>query len=348
MASKRFYGKTADGREAYLYRIENQKGSYAEISDFGAMLVSFAVPDKSGKPVDIVLGHDTLESVQNKGGFTGATIGRVINRIAKGELWIDTRKVQLETQWENMTFHGGAQSYARQLFTAEFDSGAEGETVRFYHRDRSDSGFPGSMDVFVAFTLTDDDTLILRYKAYPEADTHINISNHAYFNVAGQGNGTVRGHILEVDADFYLPGDKNGMATGEVYSVEGTAFDFRQPKPIGDALSSGDGQIALQRGLDHNFCIRHGGLRRAASVTDPQSGRTLTVYTDMPGVHVYTANNDPAGGGFKGGAVYGENAAVCFETQYYPNSPGNSQFPSCLFRAGSAYASETRFSVSSK
>jgi aldose 1-epimerase len=342
---RRVFGKTADGSTAYLYKLENKNGSYIEVSDFGAIFRSWVTPDRNGKSDDIVLGHETLESVREKGGWNGATIGRVINRIANGELWIDTDVVVLETQWENMTFHGGKDSYANQLFAADCYVSEAGETVELYHKDKNDSGFPGWMDVWTTFTLTDENEVIIRYKALPTKDTVINIGNHVYFNIGGHGSGTVSEQLLQVEADFYLPSDKNGMATGEIYKVDGTPFDLRSPKRIGDGLESDDPQILLQNGYDHNFCVRHAGYRRAAKLYDPKSGRVLTTYTDLPGVHVYTGNNDPEGSGYKGGATYARNSGICFETQYYPNSPANSQFPSAVFRAGEIYRSETRFSV---
>jgi aldose 1-epimerase len=341
----REFGKTPKGDAAYIYKLENKKGSYIEICNYGAVFRSWAVADRNGVLDDIVLGHETMESMIERGGWNGATIGRVINRIAKGELWIDTKVIRLETQWAGMTFHGGAESYATQLFSADMYRSGEGETVELYHKDKGDSGFPGWMDVWVAFTLTDEDEVAIRYKALPTEDTVINIGNHAYFNIGGHGSGSVKDQMLQVDADFYLPADENGMATGEIYKVDGTPFDLREPKRIGAGLESGDPQILLQRGYDHNFCVRRAGYRRAAKVYDPKSGRALTICTDLPGVHVYTGNNDPEGDGFKGNAAYVRNSGICFETQYYPNSPANSQFPSAVVRAGTVYASETRFAV---
>lgn len=329
-----------------MYRLQNSKGSYIEVSDYGAIFHAFCVADKDGVLGDIVLGHEKPEDIARLMGFNGATIGRCINRIADGALWIGDRKIQLETNFGGMTFHGGSENYGTQLFQAEMWRDGDGEHLSLYHKDRGESEFPGCVDVWIIFTLTETDAVEIVYKALPTEDTILNISNHVYFNLAGHGSGTAESQVVQIDADFYLPGDNQGMATGEVLSVEGTPFDLREPKPIGEGLASDHPQIVLQRGYDHNFCVRRTGYRKAARAYDCSSGRVLTVYTDMPGVHFYTGNNDMPGEGYKYGATYVKNSGYCFETQYFPNTPANAHFPNAIFPKNQLWTSKTTFQVS--
>jgi aldose 1-epimerase len=339
------YGTLPDGRPVLLYRLQNKTGTYAEIMNYGGIIRSLVFADKNGKPGDIVMGYETLEDQLSRRGWSSAIVGRCVNRIANGELPIGGKVYQLEKNAGNLTIHGGAGAYGKKLFAPRFWEDGEGEKLTLYHRDLGEGGFPGEVDFWVTYILTPANELKIKYKALPTEDTVLNFSSHCYFNLGGHDSGSAADHIVQLFADYYLPDNEEGLPTGEVCKVAGTVFDFNKPRKLREGLESDDKQIKQQRGYDHNFCLRGTGFRKAARVYEEKSGRCMTVFTDMPGVQLYTACNDPAGVSFKAGAEYHKYDAFCLETQYYPNAVQHSHFPSPVFPKDKVFYSETVFSL---
>jgi aldose 1-epimerase len=342
----RDYGVTPDGQKIYCYRLENKKGMYAEVTNLGGVIRALGFPDKEGRPGDIVMGHDSFENQMTKFGFTGALMGRVVNRIWGGEINIHGKVIQLEKNFGNMTFHGGKGMYAMKLFYPRAYEDAEGDKLELYYKDTGEGGFPGEVDVWVTFIVTPQNELKIRYRALPTEDTILNITHHAYFNLGGHGSGTIKDQILQMDADFFTPVNDDGVPSGEVRSVVGTAFDFRKGRPFREGIESTEEQIVKQHGYDMNLCLAGYGLRKVARAWDPKSGRVMTVSTDMPGVQLYTASNEREDTGFKEGATYHQYDAFCLETQYFPNGTAFSHFPSPVFPAKTLWTSETIFALS--
>jgi aldose 1-epimerase len=340
------YGLTREGQQIHLYRIENKSGMYAEISTLGGVIRALGFPDKNGKAGDIVMGHDSFENQMTKFGFTGALMGRVVNRIWGGEINVNGKVIQLEKNFGNMTFHGGKGMYAMKLFYARPYEDAEGDKVELYFKDTGEGGFPGEVDVWVTYVITPQNELKIKYRALPSEDTILNITHHVYFNLGGHASGTIKDQICQMDADFFTPVNKEGIPTGEVRSVEGTVFDFRKGRPFREGLESSEPQIVMQHGYDINLCLAGYGLRKVARVSDPKSGRVMTVLTDMPGVQLYTASNEREDSGFKEGATYHQYDAFCLETQYFPNGTAFSHFPYPVFPAKKLWTSETVFALS--
>jgi aldose 1-epimerase len=330
-----------------LYRLTNKSGAYAEICNLGGAIHSFVYTNKkTGKAYDIVMGADSLEDQLKKFGWNSSVMGRCVNRIGKGEIFIHGKKTQLELNFGNMVMHGGKGMYAMKLFQPRLWEDEEGQKLTLYHKDLGEGGFPGEVDVWITYVLTGDNELKLRYKCLPSEDTILNISSHVYLNVGGHDSGSVKDHYLQLNANYFTPVGEDGLPTGEILKVDGTVFDFRSPHKLREGLESNDTYIKLQGGYDINMCLAGGGLRRAGYTYDEKSGLKLTLSTDMPGLQIYTACNDPPGSGYKNGAVYEKYGAICLETQYYPNATAHSQFPQPVFPANKVFTSETIFGLS--
>jgi aldose 1-epimerase len=331
----------------YLYRLTNKTGTHVEICDLGGAIHSFVYTNKkTGKTYDIVMGTDSLEDQQKKFGWNGSIMGRCVNRIGKGELFIHGKKIQLEPNFGDMVIHGGKGMYAMQRFYPTPWEDEEGQKLTLYHQDLGEGGFPGQVDVWITYILTADNELKLRYKCLPSEDTILNITSHVYFNLGGHDSGSVKDHYLQLDADYFTPVGEDGLPTGEILKTAGTVFDFRSLRRFREGLESDDKYIRLQGGYDINMCLAGGGYRKVGYTYDEKSGLKLTLSTDMPGVQIYTACNDPPGSGYKNGAVYEKYGALCLETQYYPNATAHSQFPQPVFPANTVFHSETSFGLS--
>jgi len=335
------FGKLADGGEVFLYRIKGGGRVTAEILSYGATIHRLFAPDRDGKLADLVMGRDNLKEYMETPNCAGCFIGRVANRISGAQFNIGEKLYHTEKGSNGFTLHSGSANYARRNFSGKtFErDGIAGVTLSL--RDNGEGGFPGGMDVSVTYSLDANGNFRLFYEAMPEEDTPISFTNHVYFNLAGHGSGSVAKQILQIDADYYMPGLENGMPTGEILSVKGTAMDFNSPKTLGEGFASTEPQIRSIGGYDHNFCIRGRGMRRGGYAKDPLSGRCLEFFTDMPGVQLYTGvhmrDNFPG----KDGAVYQKLHSFCLETQNYTNAINWSQFPSMLYRAGVKFESET-------
>jgi aldose 1-epimerase len=343
--NSRRFGMTPSGEAVDLYTLTNSKGMEAAISTFGGVIVSLKVPDRNGTPGDVVLGFDNLEGYEKPGPYFGAIIGRYGNRIAQGKFTLDGVTYTLAKNNGENSLHGGRQGFDKRLWTASHATGQSLELT--YLSKDGEEGFPGDLSTTVTYTLTDNNELRIDYSATTDKDTVVNLTNHSYFNLAGQGEGDVLAHTVTIHADRFTPVDRTLIPTGELRSVEGTPFDFRQPHTIGERIDSADEQLALGGGYDHNFVINRTapGLVLAAKVLEPKTGRALEVLTTEPGVQFYTANTLAATG--KGGKAYGRRSAFCLETQHYPDSPNKPDFPSVVLKPGGHYQATTvyRFST---
>lgn len=334
-----------DGREVYLFTITNNNGVSAGIITRGATLQSFECPDKDGKMGDIIMGFDNIDAHIASGTYTGQVIGQYANRICGGKFSIDGKEYNVTKNEKDITcLHGGAE-YSSALWKAII---IDDNAVEFaYESEDGAEGFPANVKVTVTYILTDHNELEIHYKAVPDKKTVINMTNHAYFNLGTTAGGNVLQHELMVNADYYTPTDEYSIPTGEIRSVEGTAFDFRTAKKIGKDINENDDQLIMCRGYDHNFCVNGeaGTLRLVAKVKDENSGRKLEVYSDLPGVQLYTGNFLDGSEIGKDGIALEKHYGFCLETQFYPDTPNQPSFPQCTFKKGEAFESLTIFKV---
>ncbi len=334
-----------DGTEVHLFTITNNNGISAGIITRGATLQSFECPDKDGKMGDIIMGFDNIEAHIASGTYTGQIIGQYANRICGGEFSIDSHQYSVTKNEKGKTcLHGGAE-YSSAIWKAII---IDDNAVEFsYHSEDGAHGFPGNVDATVTYILTDHNELEIHYKAVSDKKTVINMTNHAYFNLGTTANGDILQHELMLNCDYYTPTDEDSIPTGEIRPVEGTAFDFRAPKKIGKDISNDDEQLIMCRGYDHNFCVNgeNGELRLVAKVKDEKSGRKLEVYSDLPGVQLYTGNFIDGTETGKDGIVLQKHYGFCLETQYYPDTPNQPSFPQCTFNKGEEFKSLTIFKV---
>lgn len=342
MIVKNSFGITAKGEAVDVYTIRNSAGTAVDIITYGATVNSIYVADKDGNFADVLSGFDTVEGHENFSDYQGMTVGRYANRLAGGKFSIDGVEYNVEKNEKGITcLHGGA-----ELSTAVWKAFIVDDNAveMIYTSPDGAMGFPGKVEFKVTFTLHEDNALKIEYFAISDKKTVINMTNHAYFNLAGKGD--ILAHELMINADAYTPIDENSIPTGEICPVEGTPFDFRVAKPIGKDIGAEDDQLAIGRGYDHNFCLNDGD-GPIATAYDPESGRFLEVFTDLCGVQLYTGNFlDGTKIGKKGNPLI-KNAGFCLETQYYPNTPNMPEFPQCTFDAGEKFSSCTvfRFSV---
>jgi aldose 1-epimerase len=342
------FGTMTDGQHVQIYKLTNKNGMEAEISNFGGVVQTLKVPDKSGKFADVVLGYDKLDGyVTDKSSF-GALIGRYGNRIAKGKFTLDGQTYTLATNDGPNHLHGGIKGFNKKVWSAK-ESG--NSLVLNYLSKDGEEGYPGNLNVTVTYTLTDDNQLKIQYDATTDKPTVLNLTNHSYFNLSGQDAGEILGHELTLHADKFTPVDKTLIPTGDLREVKGTPFDFTKSTAIGARINGSDEQLKFGRGYDHNFVL-NGGItktpRMAAEVYDSKSGRVMQVLTTEPGVQLYTGNFLDGTVHGKGGHVYNYRTALCLETQHYPDSPNHSNFPSTELKPGQKYHTVTIFKFSTK
>lgn len=345
--NKRPFGKTASGEAVDLYTLTNNKGVEATISTYGGVIVSLKVPDRSGASGDIVLGFDNFEGYLIPPPYFGAIVGRYANRIAHGMFMLDGVTYTLAKNNGDNSLHGGKRGFDKRIWTVNRSTGNSLD-LSYLSKD-GEEGYPGNLAATVNYTITDNNELRIDYSATTDKDTVINLTNHSYFNLAGQGEGDVLAHSVTIRADRFTPVDKTLIPTGELRNVEGSPLDFRQPHGIGERIDSGDEQLILGRGYDHNFVLNRtgSGLELAGSVTEPKTGRMLEVLTTEPGMQFYTGNSLDGTLRGKGGKVYGRRAAFCMETQHFPDSPNHPNFPPVVLKPGDRYQTTTvyRFST---
>jgi aldose 1-epimerase len=343
------FGKTHAGEAVELLTLTNSKGMQARIMTRGGTLVSLKVPDRGGKLDDIVLGFDSLDGYEaNPGPYFGALIGRYGNRIASGRFSLNGKEYKLAQNNGPNSLHGGLRGFDKVIWTAKSRT-AETEPIELTYLSKDgEEGYPGNLSVTVTYTLAENNELKLDYRATTDKDTVLNLTNHSYFNLAGQGEGDVLNHQIMINADRFLPVDSTLIPTGELRAVAGTPFDFLKPRAIGERINDSDEQIKLGGGYDHNFVLNRSGgsLELAARVTDPKTGRAMEVLTTEPGVQFYTGNFLDGSFRGKGGKVYNRRYALCLETQHFPDSPNKPSFPSVVLKPGAQFQSTTVFRFS--
>jgi aldose 1-epimerase len=341
----------ADGEQVELYTLRNRRGAEAKITNYGATIVSLKVPDRRGRFEDVLLGYDTLEGYRQSTFYMGPVIGRYANRIARGRFKLNGREYKLAVNNGENHLHGGLKGFDKVIWKARPMPTQSGAALELTYLSRDgEEGYPGNLSVRVLYTLTERNELRIDYFATTDRDTIVNLTNHAYFNLAGQGSGDILKHNLLIYADHFTPADEKSIPTGELRSVAGTPFDFRRATPIGARIEQDDEQLKFGRGYDHTFVIngRAGTLRRAAVASDPSSGRVLEVWTTEPGVQLYTGNYLESAMAGKGGKTYGPRHGFCLETQHFPDSPNKPRFPTTVLRRGGRFNSTTIYKFSAR
>jgi len=340
------FGTMADGTAVEIFTLTNGRGMEVRTIPYGAIIVSIKVPDRAGRFEDVVLGFDNLAGYMKQRTFFGAVVGRYGNRIAKGRFTLDGKTYQLATNNGPNHLHGGVKGFDSRLWRAEpFDRNGTSGVVYSLTSQDGDENYPGTVNARVTYTLTPANEIVVEYEATSDKPTPINLTQHSFFNLAGEGHGDILGHRLTIDADRYTPVDKTLIPTGELAPVAGTPFDFRKPTPIGARINDDNEQLHNGTGYDHNFVLNRSGagLVHAARVEDPASGRTLDISTTEPGVQFYSGNFLDGTVTGKSGHVYRKRDALCLETQHFPDSPNHANFPSTILRPGGRYQSRTVF-----
>lgn len=335
---------TINGKQTDLYILKNSLGHEVAVTNYGGAIVAIMVPDKDGQLANVIQGHDNIQDVINSPEpFLSTLIGRYGNRIKEGKFQLNGKEYQLAINNGPNALHGGPTGFHARVWDANQVN--DHAVVLKYISSYGEEGFTGEVLVWVAYTLTDNDELIIKYQATSNKKTIVNLTHHAFFSLQGIANPTpaVDNQICEMNADFYLPIDENSIPTGEILKVEGTPFDFRQPKAIGQDIDADNEQIKNGAGYDHCFVLNkkeEGELSFAARLEEPVSGRILEVYTTEPGVQLYTDN---WADGYKGqnGATFPRRSAVCFECQHFPDSPNRPYFPSVILNPGNKYTQRT-------
>lgn len=344
------FGVTKDGQTAKLYRLKNSNGMEVVLSDFGALIVDIIVPDKNKKKVDVALGFDKLEKYYDNGEGFGAFVGRNANRIGDARVTINGKEYQLEVNDGPNNLHSGSKRSNYEMYEAEVIDEGELISVEFSRMSPSmEQGFPGNLDTTVTYSLTEENELMIEYFAVSDEDTVVNLTNHSYFNLSGHNSGTVLDQVLTVYADAFTPTNDALIPTGELADVTGTPMDFRKPKTIGQDIEADYAPLKQAGGYDHNYVlnVREGEVDLAAELYSKETGIFMEVYTDLPGMQVYTGNFIDHKTGGKGGATYEKRGGVCFETQYFPNACNEPKFKSSILKAGEQYDTVTiyRFGV---
>ncbi len=349
--SKAEYGKTQDGQTVDVYTIKNAHGVEVKAITFGGIITSLRVPDKSGNMADVVLGFDNLAGYEDNKPYFGAIIGRYGNRIANGEFKLDGVTYHLPKNDGENTLHGGTKGFNKVIWHAEPFDNKDGAGVIFtYTSPDGDQGFPGNLKTKITYTLNDNNELTFDYEATTDKATPVNLTQHSYFNLSGEGNGDILGHVLKLNADHFTPVDKNLIPTGKIAPVKGTPMDFTKPTAIGARINDNYEQLVLGKGYDHNFVLngKGAGMHLAARVKDPKSGRVLEVTTTEPGVQFYSGNFLDGTLTGKNGHKYQKRDGFALETQHYPDSPNHPNFPSTILRPGKTYHSRTTLKFSAE
>ena len=337
------FGVTPEGETVEIYTLATASGLTMRVTTYGAIIVSLAVPDRDGQTADVVLGFDALADYIEDSPYFGAVCGRYANRIAGATFGLDGEQYRLAANNDANSLHGGLKGFDKVVWSAEVIEEGAGPALRFMHTSPDgDEGYPGTLFMEMTYELTGANALRITYKATTDKATHVNLTNHSYFNLAGAGSGDILDHVLVLNADQYTPVDDTLIPTGELCSVEGTPLDFRTPTALGARIG------AVPGGYDHNFVLRSqgGSLAQIATVLEPESGRVMQVSTTEPGVQLYTGNFLDGHHVGKGGAAYQKHYGFCLETQHYPDSPNQPTFPSTVLRPGDVYSQVTVYKFS--
>lgn len=330
-----------------IFTLRNSQGMEVQLCNVGAAILKLLVPNRAGQVLDVVLGYALPESYLDNKASHGAVVGRVANRISKAAFRLNDKVYALDKNEGENTLHNGFDRYADRLWQSLV---IEDETaVKFMlHSPNGDQGMPGNADISVTYRLSEDNVLSLTYHAVADQDTFFNLTNHSYFNLEGEGQASVLNHVLFLDCDSFTPVDEASIPSGEIRSVSGTAFDFRQNKAIGRDIANSETQVQNGHGYDHNFVLNHPGFDNPFAIVEaPQSGIVMQVFTDLPGVQFYSGNFLGREAAERNKSAYVSRSGFCLETQYFPDTPNKAQFPSCLFKAGTPFESKTLFKFSS-
>jgi aldose 1-epimerase len=349
---KESFGRMADGQSVEIYTLTNSHGAEARITNYGGIVVSLKMPDRSGALDDVVLGFNTLDGyLKAPTVYFGALIGRYGNRIAKGRFTLNGKEYKLATNNNENHLHGGIRGFDKVLWVAKPLSANAGAALELTYLSKDgEEGYPGNLSVRVVYTLTDANELKIDYMATTDRDTVVNLTHHSYFNLAGEGNGDILQHEVQIEADQFTPVDAGLIPTGELRKVAGTPFDFTQPTVIGARINADDEQMKFGNGYDHNWVLRGtmGQLRQAARVTEAKSGRVMEVWTTEPGIQFYSGNFLDGTLTGKRGKIYQQRFGLCLETQHFPDSPNKPNFPSTVLRKGGRYETHTVYKFSTQ
>jgi aldose 1-epimerase len=340
---KKPFGHT-DAGEAFLFTLTREGAPVVGITNQGGFIVSIVAKDRSGQAKDVALGYQGFDGYVKGKDFLGCLVGRYANRIARGEFTLDGKKYTLAKNNGPNALHGGPTGFHTRLWAPRVVSGPEGEALELtYVSKDGEEGYPGTLTAKVVYSLREDGGLVIDYTATTDAPTIVNLTNHAYFNLAGEGEGTILGHELQLESDTFTPVDPTLIPTGEMKPVAGTPFDFRKPTAIGARIGESDEQLARGGGYDHNFVLRGkmGELRLVARVVEPKSGRALEVFTTEPGIQFYSGNFLDGSLTGKSGKPYVKRSGFCLEAQHYPDSPNRPEWPSVVLRPGQTYRQTT-------
>ena len=345
------FDRTPDGQLVEIITLRSPSGVEMTVLTYGGIISTLKTPDRSGALDDIVLGFDKLESYIKESPYFGCLIGRYGNRIAKGKFTLDGTPYTLATNNDANHLHGGIKGWDKVIWAPEpFQNATSSGVVLTYTSKDGEEGYPGNLRATVTYTLTEKNELIVDYRATTDKATTVNLTQHSYFNLAGEGSGDILGHELTINADRYTPVDDTLIPTGQLAPVQGTPFDFRQATAIGARINNDDAQLKAGKGYDHNWVLNGTGtaLRVAARLTDPKSGRSMEIQTTEPGIQFYSGNFLDGTIKGKGGHVYALRNGLCLETQHFPDSPNQKNFPSTILQPGKVYTTKTVMTFSAK
>jgi aldose 1-epimerase len=349
---KHAFGTAEDGQTADIYILRNKSGMEVSITNYGGAVVSLKVPDRAGNFADVVLGYDNVQGYVADKAYFGGIIGRYANRIAHGKFALNGATYTLPKNDGENELHGGMKGFNKRIWTVQDVSANNGQALELtYNSKDQEEGYPGNLTAKVVYTLTENNELKIDYRATTDKETVVNLTNHSYFNLAGQGNGDILGHRLAIHAQQFSPVDSTLIPTAESRSVRGTAFDFSRAEVIGARINAEDTQLKFGRGYDHNWILNPNGdhaLALAAEVYEPLSGRTMEVWTTEPGLQFYSGNFLDGSIHGKEGKVYKHRSGFCLETQHFPDSPNHPAFPSTILKPGNSYHSVTVYKFSAR
>ena len=336
--TKKIFGTMPDGKEVFSYILDNGKNLKAEILSYGGIVRSLYVKDKDGNFKDIVLGLESLSDYLDNPAYFGAAVGRVANRILKGKFEINKTQYNLDINDGNNSLHGGFHGFSHYVWdVSEGGTQEEPELIMCIESKDGDGGFPGTLKMKMTYKLTSQNGLLIHYDGICDKDTVVNMTNHSYFNLNGAGEDNIYNLTLQMNCDYFTPNTDECLPNGEVLSVKGTPMDFTVPKKVGEDILSDFDQLKKFGGYDHNFAIRGRGMRKCAVVYSDKTGIKMEVYTDKPGVQLYTGNSIDDKRVCENNTIYKPHDALCLETQYFPNSAGYSHFESPILKKGEKY-----------
>ena len=348
------FGETKAGEPVHLYSLKNRNGMSADIMTYGATVVRLIAPDRRGQMGDVLLGFNSLSDYEAKSPYFGCIVGRYGNRIAEGKFTLNGQTFTLATNNDTAHLHGGDVGFDKKVWKAEPVLNGMNAGVRFHYLSiDGEEGYPGNLEVTVTYYLTDNNELEIQYFATTDQATPVNLTNHMYFNLQGEGIGDINGHFLMIDADRFTPVDEALIPTGELAPVLGTPFDFTSSRAIGERVNSDHEQINLGGGYDHNFVLNkpYGTMGMAAEVYEPVSGRVMQVFTEEPGIQFYGGNFLETDGVVrvgKSGVAYLHRTGFCLETQHFPDSPNQPSFPETILNPGETYETTTVYRFGSR